>query len=278
MDDKGEGHTPSTMTTLCNFIYLSLHVTKGPPFHPFLMPKHRSCPKQSFRTVIEDIILKRAIRYLRCSDSDQVERGATLPRQCDAISKLCRDKNYQVRFISDEGVSGFRNDRPGFMEMQRLCDAGEVDVVIVYDLSRLSRNVRHTLAFIEDQLEQNRIEFVSIQNSIDTSTPWGKAFLGFNAIFAQLYRDEISFKTRLAMEHQKTKGVHVGRPPYGFRMGGQGRLVEVAAEHGVIDTILRWRSQSWSYTKIALELRKRGTLNRKGTNWAPQTVKRICNR
>lgn len=67
------------------------------------------------------------------------------------IRRYCEDRGIQnLQIIKDEGLSGFKNNRPGFQLLKQLCRTGEVSTVIVYDLSRLSRSVRDTLAFIED--------------------------------------------------------------------------------------------------------------------------------
>jgi DNA invertase Pin-like site-specific DNA recombinase len=63
---------------------------------------------------------------------------------------------------------------------------------IVYDLSRLTRRVRDMVDFVEDVVERFRIKLVSIRESIDTSTPSGKAFINIAAVFSQMYRDEIA--------------------------------------------------------------------------------------
>jgi site-specific DNA recombinase len=76
-------------------------------------------------------------------------------------------------------------------------------MVIVYDLSRLTRWVRDMVDFVEDVVERYHIKLVSIRESIDTSTPSGKAFINIAAVFAQMYRDEIAYKTKAAMLHKQ---------------------------------------------------------------------------
>ena len=154
---------------------------------------------------------KRVIAYTRVSTLGQVQDGESLERQGARIRAYCEAKGLpEPELITDEGLSGFKSSREGYQKLVSLCKAREVSTVIVYDLSRLSRSVRDTLEFIEDVINKNGIEFVSLLNDIDTSTPTGKAFLGITAIFNQLYRDEIAYKTKEALRHKTSRKEKTG--------------------------------------------------------------------
>ena len=64
------------------------------------------------------------------------------------------------------------------------------DTVLVYKLDRLSRSQKDTLYLIEDVFLENDIEFVSLLENFDTSTPFGKAMIGLLSVFAQLERNK----------------------------------------------------------------------------------------
>jgi site-specific DNA recombinase len=133
---------------------------------------------------------RKTIGYVRCSHLEQTVDRESLRRQEEQIRAFCtRAGIAEFELIVDEGYSGYKDSRPGFKRLLKLCKANEVERVLVYDLSRLSRSVRTTLAVIEDIFHGGGIEFVALQNQIDTSTPMGKAFLTFIALFNQLYRD-----------------------------------------------------------------------------------------
>src|SRR5690606_25039046 len=101
-------------------------------------------------------------------------------------------------------------DRP---DMQRLLkDLKKVNVVVVYKLDRLSRSQKDTLELIEDHFLSNNVDFVSITETLDTSTPFGKAMIGILSVFAQLERETIAERMRMG---------HIKRAEEGFRvMGG----------------------------------------------------------
>ena len=68
--------------------------------------------------------------------------------------------------------------------------------MIVYRLDRLSRSQRDTLYLIEEMFLPNNVEFISISETIDTSTPFGRAMIGVMSVFAQLERETITERLR----------------------------------------------------------------------------------
>jgi len=216
------------------------------------------------------------VGYIRCSTQEQVRDGETMERQESMIKSYCVQKNItDLRLIVDEGLSGFKSNRPGFQEVIRLCREGVVERVIVYDLSRLSRSVRDTLEFIEDTVHRYNISFVSLVQDLDTSTPMGKAFLGFTAIFNQLYRDEISFKTRLAIQHKKSKSERYSSSiPYGYDHDGNGNLIISIDDQHLIALIADLKKKGKSLRSICRHLADNGYKTKTGNaHWHPQTIR-----
>lgn len=221
------------------------------------------------------------VGYIRCSSVEQVQDGETLERQEDLIRAYCASKGITtIEIIADKGISGFKAARPGFQRLLELCRNGQVATVIVFDLSRLSRSVRDTLAFVDDFVQRRGIALVSLSQDLDTSTPMGKAFLGFIAIFNQLFRDEIAFKTKVALRHKKSKGeVYCGSIPYGFQAEAGGRLAVCEADHEVIAQIQVLRAQGLSLREIGRRLALGGIATKKGkTSWSPQVIKDLLAR
>jgi site-specific DNA recombinase len=211
----------------------------------------------------------------------QVSDGESLERQEEQIRSFCARKGIRdLEIIADKGMSGFKSNRPGFQRLIQLCASKQVKMVIVYDLSRLSRSVRDTLAFIEDDIQKNGIEFASIQQDLDTSTPMGKAFLGFTAIFNQLYRDEIAHKTKAALKHKRSKGEKTGGVvPFGFNLVGESRLTPAPGETDTIRYIHQLRRKGLSLREIVVELHSKGIKTKTGlSKWNPKVVKSILER
>lgn len=152
--------------------------------------------------------------YVRVSTDAQYEEGYSLEAQEQKLKQWCelKDyKNYQV--YPDGGWSGSNLDRP---EMKRLMfdiTNHRVRRVIVYKLDRLSRSQKDTLFLLEELFIPNDIEFISINENFDTSTPYGKAMIGILSVFAQLERENIRERTRMGM-YERVKA--------GYWMGGNG--------------------------------------------------------
>ncbi|MCQ5187620.1 recombinase family protein, partial [Streptococcus parasanguinis] len=88
----------------------------------------------------------------------------------------------------DAAYSGSSLERPGIQEVIRDVRAHKVKKVIVWKLDRLSRSQKDTLIMLEDVFLENNCDFVSMLESFDTSTPFGRAIVGILAAFAQLER------------------------------------------------------------------------------------------
>lgn len=233
------------------------------------------------RQAVKQSQAMKIIGYIRASTPGQVQDGETLERQREQILCYCKLKGLpEPEIIADEGVSGFKSARDGFQRLIQLCKSGQAKTVIVYDLSRLSRSVRDTLEFIEDTIHLNGVEFVSLQNDIDTSTPTGKAFLTISAVFNQLYRDEISHKTTAAMQHKKSKQEKTGGTvPFGYSLVDGMKLVPEAGELQTVRFMHELRQQGCSLTEIVRELYSAGIKTKTGREvWSVQVVKDILER
>lgn len=182
--------------------------------------------------------------------------------------------------VVDEGVSGFRSSRPGFQDLLRQCRTGNVSHIVVTDLSRLSRSVRDTLQFVDEVVQKYEVRLISLTQDLDTGTPFGRAFLTFIAVFAQLYRDEIAFKTKVALAHKKAKGErYTGYLPYGFDDNGNGKLVPSEADQRLMEVATIMRIQGHSLRKIGQQLTELGFKTKTGRlTWNAKTVRDVLNR
>lgn len=154
--------------------------------------------------------MTKAAIYIRVSTQDQVE-NYSIEVQKERLEAFCKAKNWEIHNIYiDGGYSGASLDRP---DLQRLLkDLKTIDAVVVYKLDRLSRSQKDTLELIEEHFLKNKVDFVSITETLDTSTPFGKAMIGILSVFAQLERETIAERMRMG---------HIKRAENGLRgMGG----------------------------------------------------------
>lgn len=225
---------------------------------------------------------RRVLGYVRCSSPGQVLDGETLERQRDKVLEYARLNDLSdVTILADEGLSGYKTSRPGFQQLLAACKSREVSMVIVYDLSRLTRRVRDMVDFVEDVVERYHIKLVSIRESIDTSTPSGKAFINIAAVFAQMYRDEIAYKTKAAMLHKQKQHEYTGGT-VAFGYVGEDLSQPMPPdlnEDTVIDYMIELHQCGHGYRAIASELNRRGIPTKTKTGrWHPKVVMQILNR
>lgn len=141
--------------------------------------------------------MKRVAIYVRVSTLEQTE-GYSIPEQTDRLNKYCEAHGWLVvKTYTDPGYSGANMDRPALQQLFADANKAVFDTVLVYKLDRLSRSQKDTLYIIEDVLLAKQISFISMSESFDTSTPFGRAMIGILSVFAQLEREQI--KERLAM-------------------------------------------------------------------------------
>jgi len=128
--------------------------------------------------------------YVRVSTKEQLE-GYSIDEQKERLKVYAKSKDFNVlNTYVDGGHSGATLDRPALQKM--LDNISKTDAVLVYRLDRLSRSQKDTLHLIEDVFLKNDVEFISLSESFDTSTPFGRASIGILSVFAQLEREQIA--------------------------------------------------------------------------------------
>lgn len=155
--------------------------------------------------------MKRALIYIRVSTTKQDRDGYSVPMQRERLVSYCQAMGWVVAGVFvDPGVSGSSMDRPGLAELIRAVEDRKGDVVLVYKLDRLSRSQRNIIYLLEDVFQPAGVAFVSMQESFDTSTVYGKAMLGILSVFAQMEREVITERTMLGRSGRAEKGYFHG--------------------------------------------------------------------
>lgn len=157
--------------------------------------------------------------YVRVSTLEQAEEGYSIAEQEAKLRAYCSAMGYTVYNVHiDPGYSGASLDRPGIKKVISDVRAGKVRKVIVWKLDRLSRSQKDTMVMLEDVFLENRCDFVSLLESFDTSTPFGRAIVGLLAVFAQLERENIKERTAMGRQARIKKGYfHGSHAPLGYQ-------------------------------------------------------------
>ena len=168
------------------------------------------------------------VGYIRCSTEEQNEA-----RQV----RMMEEQGTEQNFI--DKASGKNTDRPEFHKMMAFVRSG--DTVIVESISRIARNTRDLLAIVAE-LTGKGVEFVSIKESIDTTTPQGRFMLTVFGALAELERENILERQREGIAIAKEQGKYRGRKPQDV---DPEKLREVCA---------RWRAGDITATAAMKEL------------------------
>ena len=136
--------------------------------------------------------------YVRVSTTSQLEEGYSIEEQKAKLESYCDIKDWHIyKVYTDGGFSGSTTERPALEQLIKDAQSKLFDTVLVYKLDRLSRSQKDTLYLIEDIFLKNNIEFVSLLENFDTSTPFGRAVIGLLSVFAQLEREQIKERMQL---------------------------------------------------------------------------------
>ena len=206
--------------------------------------------------------MKRVFLYIRVSTQEQAQEGYSVSEQKERLIAYCKAHRWLiVEIYVDPGYSGSNLNRPGIQKL--MADIKDCDIVLVYKLDRLSRSQRDTLYLIEDVFLPNNTDFVSMQESFDTSTPFGKAMIGLLAVFAQLEREQIKERTRMGRAARARTGLHHGGGyiPIGYDYKN-GKLVINPYEAEQVRKIYDWYLAGESLNGIIGLLHKAGYTNR----------------
>ena len=193
--------------------------------------------------------MKRAALYAQVSTNDKGQNPETQLRQ---LRKYAADRGFGVAGKFVDQASGRTEDRPAYQEMMQAIRRREVDVLVVFRLSRLARSLR-ALVTLSAELEELGVDLVSLNESIDTTTPQGRLLFGIMASLAQFESDLIADNVKAGMARAKAQGRRISRPriPLAKRrriveLHRQGRsLGAIASELGIA------KGTVWNYCRTS---------------------------
>ncbi|MBE6560575.1 MAG: recombinase family protein [Ruminococcaceae bacterium] len=206
---------------------------------------------------------------------ESIENQIELCRQYIACHYSTQDAENALVY-EDEGFSGGTLDRPQFRRM--MCESHDRPIVaiVVYRLDRISRNIGDFAGLIDD-LGQRGIEFISIKEQFDTSSPMGRAMMYIASVFSQLERETIAERIRDNMHELARTGRWLGGvTPLGFtseavsmcssggKMKKMFRLLPVPQEIRIVRRIFHLFAETVSLSETEMLLRKEEIRTRAG--------------
>lgn len=222
----------------------------------------------------------KAVGYVRVSTEGQVSEGVSLDAQEAKIRTWCDLNDYNLMGIKvDAGISGARADnRPGLQSALSEACRNQA-ALVVYSLSRLARSTRDTLALV-DRLERHKADLVSISEKIDTTNAAGKMVFRMLAVLNEFERDQISERTKAAMEHLRRNNRRISsKIPYGYDLSVDGKtLIVNQKQQDAIAMMKELRGEGLSLRKIGAHLERNKIYTQSGGKWGATTIKQILDR
>ena len=164
-------------------------------------------------------IEKRVALYTRVSTIEQAEEGYSIAEQERLLTKYCEKHGYTIyKCYSDRGISGKSiSARPALKEMLKDAEEKKFDLVLVWKINRLARNILDLLKMV-DVLEKKGIAFRSYSESFETETPNGKLQLHMMAAVGEFERGTIAQNVKMGMLARATEGRWCGGQVLGYNL------------------------------------------------------------
>lgn len=216
----------------------------------------------------------KTIIYGRYSTHKQ-DTGVSIANQLAHCKKYATYKGLNiVDTLCDEAISGGTNKgRPAFMELLNRIEQGDCEAVLVYDLTRLSREMLSLLS-IERFCNEYGVTIHTTEGEVDTSSP--EQFMAFavKALFSEAERRSAKARTKKAICHMRDNGRVFTKSRYGWERVGD-EFHEVPAEQKVIALVNEEYAKGATLADLQRMLKKKRIKTRNGSDWTPQQVKRL---
>src|SRR5437588_4004751 len=209
---------------------------------------------------------RRVALYTRIS-TDEVNQPYSLGAQRDRLEAyVAAQPGWTITARYEDRASGKSLERPALTTARQAAAAGRFDLLLVFRVDRLSRNLGQLATLIEE-LATAGVAFRSMTEPFDTTTPAGRMMVQMLGVFAEFERASIIERISAGMERKASRGEWtVGSYPYGYRRGpdGPGLTPDRAAAQVVRDMFTRYVTHRQSSGAIASWLNDRGLRTTRG--------------
>lgn len=231
--------------------------------------------------------MTRIATYARFSTDHQ--RDSSIDDQRRNCLKFAERQGWPepIHHFEDRAISGALKARPGYQEMLADAERGEFDILLVDDLSRLSRDDVETKTVIR-RFKFRNLRIIGVSDGYDSAAKGEKIQSSMRGLMNEMYIDDLREKVMRGMTGQAMKGNNVGGRCYGYRHvpqydptktspDGQPLVLCVRREINddqaeVIRTIFELFAQGWSPRGIAKHLNDAGIPSPRGGKWLQSAI------
>lgn len=220
---------------------------------------------------------KKVCAYVRVS-TDSLQQEDSLENQTTYFKGFIT-ANPEWEFVgiySDQGISGYKENRPGFQKMIEDARAGNIDLIVVKSISRFARNTETVLKFTRELKSIGVGIFFELQN-INTLSGAGELMLTILAAFAQAESEGASANAKMTYKRKFESGIpaHGLESTFGYKANAQGDIVVDEEKAAVVRQMFDLAEQGIWPSKIKQHLNKNGVPGCAGGDWDDTAVFRV---
>ena len=190
--------------------------------------------------------------YVRVSTQEQATQGFSLDAQEETLQNYAKALGYEIlKIYRDEGKSA--KDlihRPQMIELLKDAEAKKFSAIFIYKLDRFSRSLKDLILTI-DRLKEWGVDFVSLQDKIETTSASGKLMFHIISAFAEFERNIIGDRTKFGMDKKAREGGFITRAPLGYNLVNKELVVNEERAKEVSAIFEEYLGSKISLTRLA---------------------------
>jgi site-specific DNA recombinase len=189
--------------------------------------------------------------YVRVSTQDQAQHGFSIDAQEEALQNYAKALGYEIfKIYKDEGKSAKNLNRPEMNNLLKDAEERKFQAIFIYKLDRFSRSLKDLILTI-DKLKEWGIDFVSMQDKIETASASGKLMFQIIGAFAEFERNIIGDRTSFGMERKAKEGGFITKAPLGYKLINKQLLVDETNSERIKQIFEEFLNTSISLTQLA---------------------------
>ena len=190
--------------------------------------------------------------YVRVSTQEQATQGFSLDAQQEALENYAKAIGYDVyKIYRDEGKSAKDiKHRPEMVKLLEDAENKKFSAIFIYKLDRFSRSIKDLILTI-DHLKEWGIDFVSLQDKIETASASGKLMFHIISAFAEFERNIIGDRTKFGMERKASQGGFITKAPRGYKLIEKKLEIDPESAAQVKEIYEKYVNNQISLTKLA---------------------------
>ena len=212
--------------------------------------------------------------YIRVSTQEQAKEGISLATQEDLLRKYCSlYKHNIVGVYKDDGYSAKNMNRPALINLIKDIKEGQINSILVWKLSRISRNVIDLLTLLKE-FEKYNVQFISYSEQFDTNSPVGKLLITVLASVAEFERETISDNVRVALNYRASLGKPTATQVLGYERSKE-KLIVIPSEANLVKKIFSEYIECNNYSEVARRLNSEGYKGKRGKLFKANQIRTI---